>query len=132
MEMRNTLQKALVLRAAHELNHPSADDVYRAISISYPSVSRGTVYRNLGRLVELGELVKVTMPDAADRFDNTMESHYHIHCRICGRVDDAHMPYQPNLMDTISDTGGYLIERHDLTLQGICPDCLNKTMKQSD
>ena len=131
MDTRNTLQRSLVLKAAHELNHPSADEIYRVISSTYPSVSRGTVYRNLSRLVEQGALCKVTLPDAADRFDDMTEAHYHVHCRICDRVDDATIPYQPVLTQNIADTGGYLIERHDIILNGICPDCLKKSVRGS-
>ena len=132
METRNTLQKSLILQIAQELNHPSADNIYQAISVKYPSVSRGTVYRNLTKLVALGKLQKVTLPDSADRFDKTTDKHYHLHCRICRRVDDANLPYQTNILETISDTKGYQIERHDIVLEGICPGCLEMSVNESD
>ena len=123
-ETRNTLQKTLILQAARNLNHPSADEIYQTISEDYPSVSRGTVYRNLNRLAESGELAKVVLPDTAVRFDDTLKDHYHIYCRICGRVDDVAVPYQASLTESIQDTRGYKVEWHDISLRGICPECL--------
>ena len=36
-------------------DHPTADAIYASIREEFPSISLGTVYRNLNLLVELGE-----------------------------------------------------------------------------
>jgi len=123
MKSRNTLQKDLVLSAVKMLCHPTADEVYTHIAAGHPAISRGTVYRNLNLLVDSGKLRKVLVPDAADRFDVTLERHYHIRCRVCGTVDDIALPYQDDLIARIPDTGGFLVEGHDIMLIGICPAC---------
>lgn len=123
MKTRNTLQKSLVMDAVNSLPHPTADQVYHRVTAAHPTISRGTVYRNLGLLVRQGALRRVEVPAAADRFDVTVAGHYHIRCRICGRVDDSPLTYQPCLIDSIPDTGGYLVEDHDIMLRGICPAC---------
>lgn len=123
MKLRNTLQKILVLDAAQSLPHPTADEVHRRISAVHPTVSRGTVYRNLNLLVGQGRLRKVTVPGGADHFDATLCDHYHMYCRVCGRVTDAKLPYQASLLENIPDAQGYVIEQHDIILRGVCPDC---------
>ena len=74
MEKRNTIQKQLVLDAVFRLaNHPTAEEVYAEVARSHPSVSKATVYRNLGSLSEDGLLRHIKMPGGADRFDGVGE-----------------------------------------------------------
>lgn len=123
MKNRNTIQRDLVMEAAKRLDHPTADEVYGFVAGKHPSISRGTVYRNLGLLAAQGRLRKVALPDGADHYDYTLEGHYHVNCRICGRVADVDLPYQHDLAERVKDAGGFLIERHDIVLQGLCPAC---------
>ena len=67
----------MVLDAVNEMHrHVTADQIYTFIKEKYPSIGRGTVYRNLGILVEEGKVRKVEVPDGSDRFDFTLENHY--------------------------------------------------------
>lgn len=120
---RKTIQRDLVMRCAGELDHPTADEIYRRIEKNHPTISRGTVYRNLNLLVQRGKLRRVALPDGADRFDITLDAHYHIHCRLCGRIDDIALPYKEDLIDAVADAAGYLVEDHDIILRGVCPGC---------
>ena len=71
----------MVLDAVNEMHsHVTADQIYTFIKEKYPSIGRGTVYRNLGILVEEGKVRKVEVPDGSDRFDFTLENHYHVEC----------------------------------------------------
>ena len=57
MAKRNTIQRQLVIAAVRFLaNHPTAEEVYDRITMEYPDISKGTVYRNLNSLVESGLL----------------------------------------------------------------------------
>ena len=70
MTKRNTIQRQLVIAAVRFLaDHPTAEEVYDRITMEYPDISKGTVYRNLNSLVESGLLGKVSVPSGADRFD---------------------------------------------------------------
>ena len=52
---RNTIQKDLVRNAVYEMKrHVTANEVYEFIKESYPTIGKGTVYRNLDILVEEG------------------------------------------------------------------------------
>lgn len=90
MEKRNTIQKQLVLDAVFRLaNHPTAEEVYAEVARSHPTVSKATVYRNLGSLSEDGLLRHIKMPGGADRFDHMLLEHHHIICTRCGCFADA-------------------------------------------
>ena len=50
---RNTIQKDLVRDAVYEMRrHVTANEVYEFIKEAYPTIGKGTVYRNLDILVE--------------------------------------------------------------------------------
>ena len=82
---RNTIQKDLVRNTVYEMRrHVTANEVYEFIKEAYPTIGKGTVYRNLDILVEEGALRKVEVPDGPNRFDFTMKNHYHVRCIKCG------------------------------------------------
>lgn len=124
MIQRNTIQLALVLNAVNKLAcHPTADEVFDEIIKDYPTIGRGTVYRNLNRLAELGEIRKVLVPTGADRYDHQCHNHYHVVCEKCGRIFDVKMDYIQGLENKISDTEGFKLTGHDIIFKGICPEC---------
>lgn len=127
MVQRNTIQKVLVLEAVKKLkNHATAEEIYQLIVKEHPNISKGTVYRNLNRLAENGEIKKIQMPGDIEHFDHICSDHYHIKCTMCGRIFDVDMDYIPDLVRNIKDTHGFLFETHDIVFKGICPECRGK------
>lgn len=127
MRKRNTIQGQLVLNAVRQLgNHPTADDVYNYVVQMHPNISKGTVYRNLNSLAEDGILIKISVPDAADRFDHTLEKHYHIKCMNCKEFVDVNLDYMQELDDKVAESTKYKILSHDVVFKGICHNCCNK------
>ena len=124
MERRNTIQKALILRAVCELKrHLTADEVYEFVKKDHPSIGKGTVYRNLAILTEEGAIRTVEVPDGSDRFDFTLKNHYHVRCVKCGEVFDVDMDEIPDLQKKIHDTHGMEFLTYDIFFKGICPEC---------
>ena len=124
MERRNTIQKALILRAVCELKrHLTADEVYEFVKKDHPSIGKGTVYRNLAILTEEGAIRKVEVPAGSDRFDFTLKNHYHVRCVKCGEVFDVDMDEIPDLQKKIHDTHGMEFLTYDIFFKGICPEC---------
>lgn len=120
--MRHTFQKALIDEAIHALNHPTAEDVYAYVSKSHPTVSKATIYRNLGNLAHKGSILRVAMPDGPDHFDYQIHKHYHFHCEACHQLFDIHIPYNKNL-NQVNPANGFMIKDHSLTFSGICDKC---------
>ncbi|MDD2648472.1 MAG: transcriptional repressor [Eubacteriales bacterium] len=126
MIIRKTIQCALVLETVKKLMcHPTADEVYNEIAKENPNISRTTVYRNLQRLCESGEIQKIEVPDAADRFDHTQSKHYHAKCLKCGKVSDVDMDYIPNVNEKIKNANGFKITGYEMIFKGVCPECQN-------
>ena len=87
MKKRNTIKCALVLEAVNKLRcHATADEIYQAVVLEHPHISKATVYRNLQRLCETGEIRKRELPGEPDRFDHLSSNHYHAKCVRCGHI----------------------------------------------
>lgn len=124
MERRHTIQKDLVLATVRQLHgHVTADEVYRQIAIEYPSIGKGTVYRNLHILTEEGEIKRIEIPGGPDCFDFTLEEHYHVRCVHCGKVYDVDMDAISGMMDRIRSTQGIRFLDYAILFRGICRDC---------
>ena len=46
----------------HSREHPTAEMVYKLLKPEHPSLSLGTVYRNLNQLVEEGTIASLPFP----------------------------------------------------------------------
>ena len=103
--------------------HPTADTVYINVKKQFPNISLGTVYRNLNLLAANREILKISTPDGADRFDGKTEPHSHFFCTNCGRVLDMEMKDFPDLTTSASKTSVGVIKRFDVTFYGECNDC---------
>ena len=72
---RNTIQKDLVRDAVYEMRrHVTANEVYEFIKEAYPTIGKGTVYRNLDILVEEGADRKSTRLNSSHRLESRMPS----------------------------------------------------------
>ena len=126
MTQRNTIQRTLVLDAVRQLhNHATAEEIYQSVVKLHPSVSRATVYRNLSRLVDDGEIRRLEIPNEPDRFDHLCHQHYHVKCVKCQRIFDVDMEYLGEIESKIKDSHGFDIVGHDLVFWVICPECKN-------
>lgn len=133
MEKRNTIQREIVLKAVQALHcHATADEVYAFVRNNHPTISKGTVYRNLGVLAEEGKILRISIPDGADRFDHTVKEHCHVQCKKCGRVSDVWMKKIPDLKKQISDDGGAEIESCEILFKGTCATCKKKKRRKAD
>ncbi|MDD6301838.1 MAG: transcriptional repressor [Bacillales bacterium] len=126
MNRRNTFQKELVLKVVrNNMGHITADEVYEQIVLEYPSIGKGTVYRNLNILVEEGKIKKIEIPDGPDRFDFTLRDHYHVKCTKCKKIYDVNMEEIPNLLTLVKNDIGFKFSSYDVLFKGICLECQN-------
>lgn len=121
---RNTIQRALVLEAVRSMSgHPTSADIYERVREKYPNISRATVYRNLGVLADRGEVLRVEIPNGADRYDYRCSPHFHAKCHRCGGIFDIDMPHLTTLVSHVEDAHGFTIEGYDIVFDGICSSC---------
>lgn len=105
--------------------HPSAETLYQMLQQEQPDISLATVYRNLALFKSQGTIVSLGTVNGIERFDGNVKPHVHFICTHCGGVQDV-MVEQP-------DCSGYAkrlgcrIDQTQLTLTGVCRDCLKET-----
>lgn len=119
-----TVQRRMVLAAAlGRDDHPTADELHAEVAEAVPGIARGTVYRTLDTLVELGLLVRVHHPGSAARYDARLERHHHLVCEACGATRDLDDQDLDRL--AIPDTRGlgFRITDFSVHFRGLCRRC---------
>ena len=125
--MRLTTQRQIILEELGKvISHPTANEVYDMVRKRLPRIGLGTVYRNLELLAENRVILKLEVGGTQKRFDATIESHYHIRCSVCGRVDDVDMEVQEEINETAAKSCDYKILGHHIEFSGTCQECSAK------
>lgn len=123
--MKFSRQREIILKHVKSFPvHPTADQVYTALKKENPSLSLGTVYRNLNQLSDIGMLKKIHIADGSDRFDGRTDPHFHMICEGCGRVFDIETPGLEEIISHIKQRDGHEITGVTLNLRGICAECV--------
>ena len=120
-------QREEITKVVKELcTHPTAEDIYMIVKAKDPAVSRSTVYRNLGLLVENGIINKISMAVGPDRYDAVKEVHNHAICIKCGQVFDFEYSFEyDNIKDAVKKQTGIEISNKGIAIEGICDSCKN-------
>jgi Fe2+ or Zn2+ uptake regulation protein len=103
--------------------HMTAEKIFMKAKQIQPSIAVGTVYRNLGLMTEAGEIKRVSMFNAPDRYDITLHPHEHIICQECGELSDISVS---NLKEYLEKQTGIAILGYDLNVRYICEKCKKK------
>lgn len=95
-------------------------------------VNKTTVYRNLDKLTEKGELIKHKSM-ICDGFiyqtaeeENHCDEHIHFQCSKCGTVVHLTDEKTKEYLSSISKELGLQIDLNHSSLNGICPKCKTK------
>ena len=119
--MRNTHQREEILKYLRSQRaHRSATEVYDAVRQSIPNISLGTVYRNLGQLVELGEIITVETHDKCVWYDGYIKNHSHFVCKGCKKIFDFELG---NKYPEQITSQGFEIESERTVYYGLCHEC---------
>jgi Fur family ferric uptake transcriptional regulator len=122
--LRRTGQRELIIKAVFSKEeHFTADELYERILKTSSDISRATVYRTLGLLVQAELLREIDLGDNQTTYDpNFLDkpSHNHLVCIDCGRVvefEDAHIDL---LNDCVTRRLGFKPLRQSLKIEANC------------
>ena len=117
-------RQALLDAISKSHEHPTAEMLYTALKPMIPELSLGTVYRNLGVLVEEGQIISVGHINGQERYDAITHPHPHFVCKDCGSVIDIELPDTVSPMYSLIDKQfDCQPEAYNLTLSGRCSKC---------
>ncbi|MCD8186768.1 MAG: transcriptional repressor [Rikenellaceae bacterium] len=103
-------------------SHPTADEIYHALSPRLPTLSKTTVYNTLKILVERGAALLLNIEDKNARFDGDISDHAHFICQACGRIQDV--PLAPGVLSRLIPTlNGADIDQVHVYYKGSCKTC---------
>ena len=105
-------------------DHPTADKVYESVLAEEPTISLGTVYRNLSFLVENGQILKISTGKGPDHYDGFTDAHNHFVCKCCGKVLDLDYTTDEKIIEKASENFNGEIKGYELQFYGICEECL--------
>ncbi|MFD2703849.1 peroxide-responsive transcriptional repressor PerR [Salibacterium lacus] len=123
-KVRMTPQRHAILEYLYEtMNHPTADDIYKALESKFPNMSVATVYNNLRVFKNVGIVKELTYGDSSSRFDCVTTDHYHIICSDCGKIVDFHYPGLDEVETLAEQVTGFQVHDHRMEIYGSCRDC---------
>lgn len=124
MRERRTRQLDAVYDAVRgTMDHPTAEEVHARVRRDMPSVSLGTVYRNLQKLAAQERVRVLHGADRAARYDAVLADHDHFVCERCSQVTDVTRTRTLPADSRNLKRAGYSIRAEALTFYGVCPRC---------
>ena len=101
--------------------HPSASDIYKAVSEKYPMMSVATVYNTLETLREKQQVLELFIDPQRKRFDPNTKPHHHLICVECRAIIDVQRNFALDLTD--GERFNYKIIGNHVDFYGVCPKC---------
>ncbi len=114
--------------------HPTPEAIYERVRRQVPSISLGTIYKNLNTFLEAGLLQEVSLHHGSLRVDARMEPHHHYVCRRCRRITDLDAAAIRPVRVPTTIPAGFHVERQNMEIIGICESCSKKipTVRKGD
>ncbi len=123
--LKATPQRMYMISEIEKSGHIDIDNLYESLQAFFPYISLATVYKNINSMVDNGFLTEVKVPHQKSRYELTKESHAHLFCKECGKLEDIYIDTS-KLFDTASKESGYRITDTLVTFEGICIECQEK------
>ena len=124
---RRSRQRARILELLQSTaDHPTANWLYGRLKKEFPTLSLGTIYRNIGILIQQGLVSRIAFGSTFDHLDGNMKPHYHFVCEKCGSITDIDVPPEERLNELPDKSLGFKVRRHEIEFYGLCPACAKK------
>lgn len=123
--IRHTEQRRLILSALGSADRAfSAQELHEHLRGADHAVGLATVYRNLGRMAEQGEIDAITRASGETSYRACAHGHHHhLICRECGRVVELHDCGLAEWSRRIAAEHGFSEVEHHAELTGLCVQC---------
>ncbi len=118
--------KVLELLEKNNIQHVSAEDVYRLMLENNESVGLATIYRVLTQFESAGLVLRHNFGDRAVFELTNTDHHDHMVCVECNTITEFHDCTIEKQQQQIADKHDFQIEDHALILYGRCANCTKK------
>jgi Fur family ferric uptake transcriptional regulator len=128
---RVTQQRRLIVQQVFSHHdHFDADELMGHLQelIAQHQVSRPTVYRTLGELVDAGLLRKMTLEGrSVYEHDYGYPRHDHLYCQVCNRLIEFHSSDLERIRDAVAAEHDFQVHVHRMFISGVCADCRRRS-----
>lgn len=125
--LRSTRQRVATLEALYSLPHATADELLNQVRQTLPAITIQSIYTVVQSLVDVGMIRKLEFGPTAARFEiQHFDNHHHVHCRVCGRIEDVPCQHGSAPCMTPVETHGMVIDTADVVYHGTCTNCLDE------
>ena len=119
---RITKQKKIIEKICFSSSRPlSIDEIESQGKEKLPSLNRVTIYRNLTRMIDAGELTRFSHPEKGTLYEQTNRPHHHhFFCKICEftfELPGCGLSLKKQTPD------GFIVEGDEVFLNGVCKTC---------
>jgi Fe2+ or Zn2+ uptake regulation protein len=122
--LRATSQRVVMHRLLRERNrHVSAEELLSEASERLPGVSLPTVYATLELFERLGIVRRVNGGGGTLLWDTRSDTHHHMICRNCGRIEDMETPVDLERARRSAARAGFQPDRAEVVVSGLCRQC---------
>ena len=122
--LRLTPQRIAILKYLDgNTSHPTADNIYRDVKQTYPTLSFATVYNTLQTLREHGEVMEVTIDPIRKHYDPNTSPHHHVICISCNDLWDVFVDYSDVLKLPSNVAKGIKTVGVHVDFYGLCKNC---------
>lgn len=132
--LRVTWERRAILREIfRNASHFDADSLLARLRSGRRPVSRATVYRTLGHLVETGLIRRVGTGERHARFEPCVGEQHHEHmiCDVCGGVLEFVQEEIERLQMEVCRRHRFRPISHTLQIHGVCHDCQRREESSS-
>jgi Fur family peroxide stress response transcriptional regulator len=119
-----THQRMVIYRVLSEsAEHPSPEMLYERVRKEIPSISLGTIYKNLKTFSDAGLITEVSLHHETLRVDAHTEPHHHLVCIRCKSVSDLEEEDIAPVRVRKRLPKGFTLQRISVEIQGLCAKC---------
>ncbi len=109
-----------------------ANEIYQYLLDCGKKTNLTTVYRNLDKMTQAGELAKVKHPSDDSTYYQVVDSkrhcqdHLHLRCLKCGKVVHLEDDYMQEFYAYVEKQTGFTLECMASQLNGMCKGCMER------
>lgn len=120
-----TFQRQVIYEAVVDSReHPTPELIYEQVRQRIPSISLGTIYKNVKTFLDSGVLKEVTLHHGSLRLESNMTPHHHLVCSSCKAIFDIEeSAVEPVRLPATELPAGFSVRECRVEFVGLCKSC---------
>ena len=120
-----TFQRQVIYEAVVDSReHPTPELIYEQVRQRIPSISLGTIYKNVRTFLDSGVLREVTLHHGSLRLESNMTPHHHLVCSSCKAIFDIEESAVEQVQVPERELpAGFVVKQCRVEFVGECESC---------